>query len=147
MTHKEDTRFKPGKSGNPRGRPRGAGWVGRAREQLQEAWDGKKQDGSDGLRQILISKALDGDMAAIRIVAERVCPPIRASEPPVPIDLPNGSLTDRATAVLDALGRGELNPSQAAQVMQALGALAKVIETDELAKRIEALEEASNARS
>jgi len=82
-------------------------------------------------------------MAAIRIVAERVCPPIKASEPATPIELPDGSLTDRANAVISALADGDLNTTQASQLLQALGALAKVIETDELAKRIDALAERS----
>lgn len=127
---KKDTRFKPGRSGNPGGRPVGSG--NQIRAQLTEAWE--------EIRPVLVKKAQDGDMAAIRIVAERVCAPIRATEPATPIALPQGSLTERANAVLDGLGSGDLSTSQAAQLMQALGALAKVIETDELAKRIEALE-------
>lgn len=130
MAKRTDGRFAPGVSGNPGGRPAGSGNVIRA--QLTEAWE--------DIRPILLKKAQDGDMAAIRIVAERVCPPIRAAEPTSPISLPQGSLTDRANAVLDGLGTGDLSTGQAAQLMQALGALAKVIETDELAKRIEALE-------
>jgi hypothetical protein len=127
---KQDTQFKPGKSGNPGGRPVGSGNAIRA--ELTKAWEEVKP--------VLLEKAKAGDMAAIRIVAERVCPPIRASEEATPIALPKGTLTQRATAVLDALGTGDLNTTQASQLMQALGALAKVIETDELARRIEALE-------
>ena len=138
MAEKRDTKFKPGQSGNPGGRPPGAGWVGTARAALEQEWDGLA--GKPGIKAMLISKALEGDMAAIRIVAERVCPPIKASEASTPVELPKGTLTERANAVLDALGAGDLNTSQASQLMQALGALAKVIETDELARRIDALE-------
>lgn len=135
MSDKKDTRFKPGQSGNPGGRPAGSGNAIRA--QLTEAWE--------DIRPVLLDKALAGDMAAIRIVAERVCPPIRASEPPSPIELPRGSLTERANAVLDGMSAGELNTTQASQLMQALGALAKLIETDELMRRIQALEERNKA--
>ncbi len=138
MSAKKDTRFKPGQSGNPGGRPAGSGWIGKARKALEQEWDGV--DGQDGIKSILVKKAREGDMAAIRIIAERVCPPIRATEPATPITLPEGSLTDRANGVLRGLGSGELSAGQASQLMQALGALAKVIETDELARRIEALE-------
>jgi hypothetical protein len=55
-------------------------------------------------------------------------------------------LTDRANSVLAGLADGILNPSQAAQLLQALGAVAKVQEVDELARRIEALEQ-KNAKS
>jgi hypothetical protein len=138
MTEKKDTRFKKGQSGNPAGRTPGSGFIGEVRRQLQEDWL--------TIRPVLIQRAQEGDMGAIRIVAERVCPPIKASEVATPLELPAGSLTDRANAVIAALADGELNTTQAAQMLQALGALAKVIETDELQKRIEALEERSNAR-
>lgn len=131
MTERRKGRFAPGVSGNPGGRPAGSGNLIRA--QLTEAWE--------EIKPVLLEKAKSGDMAAIRIIAERVCPPIRATEPATPIALPSGSLTQRATAVLDALGEGDLNTSQAAQLMQALGALAKIVETDELERRIAALEE------
>jgi hypothetical protein len=38
------------------------------------------------------------------------------------------------------LGSGEISASQAAHLMQAIGSLAKVIEVDDLTRRIEALE-------
>lgn len=130
MTEKKDTRFKPGQSGNPGGRPVGSG--NKIRADLIHAWDEVKP--------ILLEKAKGGDMAAIRIIAERVCPPMRATDPSTPIVLPDGTLTERANAVLHSIGTEDLNVSQAAQLMQALAALAKLIETDELAARIAALE-------
>jgi hypothetical protein len=140
MTKKSDTKFKPGHSGNPQGRTPGSGWVGEARRQLQVAWDGKKEDGSDGIREKLLTLAREGDMAAIRIVAERIAPPIKACEPPVEIELAGETLTDKATAILNAMASGKIAPTQAAQLLQALGAVAKIIETDELEERIAALE-------
>jgi hypothetical protein len=136
---KKDTKFKPGQSGNPSGRTPGSGWVGEARKALEKDWHGT--NGEDGIKAVLVKKAKEGDMAAIRIVAERVCPPMKAMEPTTPISLPEGSLTDRANSVLAGLADGTLNPSQAAQLLQALGAVAKVQEVDELARRIDALEQ------
>jgi hypothetical protein len=141
MTQEVDTRFKPGQSGNPAGRPAGSGWVGKARKRLQEAWDGMKEDGSDGIRHQLITKAKEGDMAAIRLVAERVCAPIKATEEGADFQMTGDTLTDKAASVLAAIGTGELAPSQASQLLQGLGALAKILETDELQRRIKALEE------
>lgn len=128
---KKDTQFKPGQSGNPGGRPQGSGNVIRA--QLTEAWD--------EIKPVLLQKALDGDIGAIRIIAERVCAPVRATEATAPFDLDGTTLTDRARSVVTALGAGELAPSQAAQLLQAIGSLAKVVEVDELTRRIQALEE------
>jgi hypothetical protein len=141
---KKDTKFKPGQSGNPSGRTPGSGWVAEARQALEKDWNGT--DGANGIKAVLVKKAKDGDMAAIRIVAERVCPAMKAVESVEPLDMPGATLTERGTSVFDALSRGELGASQASQLLQALGALAKVIETDELEKRIRALEERSNAK-
>lgn len=140
MTAKKDTRFKPGESGNPAGRKPGSGWLGRAREDLQKAWDGAQKDGSDGVRHQLLTQAKAGEAWAVRLVAERVCPPIKATESAAEFDLHGETLTDKAQSVVTALGAGELSPSQAAQLLQAIGSLAKVVEVDELTRRIEALE-------
>jgi len=50
-------------------------------------------------------------------------------------------LADQGRAVLGAAGLGALAPGQAAQLLASLGALAKLVETDELAARVAALEE------
>lgn len=141
MTQTRDTRFKPGVSGNPGGRKPGSGWVGAAREELRKAWDGEQVDGSDGIRHKVIELAKGGDLAAIRIVAERVAPPLKSMEPPVPLEMQGDTITEKAYSVLNALGDGVLAPGQAAQLISALSALAQVQKVDELAKRLEALEE------
>ena len=51
-------------------------------------------------------------------------------------------LTAKASAVLNAAAAGEIAPTQAAQLIAALGTLAKISEVDELAARIEKLEAA-----
>lgn len=140
MADKADTKFKPGQSGNPTGRKPGSGVVGQARQALLKAWDGEKADGSDGIRQKLIELAKGGDLTAIRLVAERVAPALKAVEPPVAMQMTGDSLTAKAYSVLAAMGEGALAPSQAAQLLTALGQVAKVLEVDELLRRIEALE-------
>lgn len=141
MSDTKDTRFKPGVSGNPEGRKPGSGWVGAAREELRKAWDGEHEDGADGIRRKVIELARGGDMAAIRLVAERVCPPLKAVEAPEAFEMPDGTLTDKANAVLRAMVSGELPLTSGAAVLSALGSVVKVIETDELVRRLEALEQ------
>ena len=132
-------RFPPGASGNPKGRPPGAGEVAKLRASIAGH--------VPAIVTKLVEQAKAGDAAAARLLLERVLPPVKAAEQPVPIALPtDGTLTDQGRAVIAAAGAGELAPGQAAQMLTGLGALAKLIETDELAARIAALEE-RNAKS
>lgn len=125
-----------GQSGNPKGREPGLSKVAAIRAHIAEY--------VPELVEQLCEKAQGGDMAAIRIIFERVLPPIKASEQPVHLTLPEGSLTDRANAILAAVANGELSPTQGSALIGAIGTIARVVEVDELTARIEALEK-SNA--
>ena len=126
-------KWAPGQSGNPNGRPRGSGQVGALRKQIE--------DHVPEIITAMVAKATEGDAGAARLLLERVLPPIKALQQASPIALPDGSLTEQGKAVLSAIGMGDLVPSQGAQILQALGSLAKLVETDELAARIKKLEE------
>jgi len=132
MTAKRPGRWKPGESGNPRGRAPGTGEVAKLRKGIAEH--------VPAIISKLVEQAKGGDAGAARLLLERVVAPLKAAEQPVPISLPAGTLTEQGRAVLQAAGLGELAPGQASQLLAGLGALAKLIETDELAARIAALE-------
>ena len=126
-------RFQPGQSGNPKGRTPGSGEVAKLRASIAQH--------VPAIIKKLVAQAEAGDPAAARLLLERVLPPVKAAEQPVPIELPaDGTLTDQGRAIIAAAGAGELAPAQASQMLAGLGALAKIIETDELAARIAALE-------
>lgn len=128
--------WKPGQSGNPAGRKPGTGEVGKLRASIAQH-----------LPEIitkLVEQARAGDAQSARLLLERVLPPVKATELPAPIPLPDGALADQGRAVVLAAGAGVLAPGQAAQLLAGLGALAKLIETDELSARIEALEARTN---
>ena len=125
-------RFAPGNPGGP-GRPPGRGPVAELRATL--ATD------LDKIIDTLKAQALAGDPQAIRIILDRVLPALRPVELPVALALPaDGTLADQARAVVQAAADGDLAPAQAAQIVTALGGVAKIIETTELVRRIEALE-------
>ena len=124
--------WKPGQSGNPAGRTPGVGPIAKLRVAIEK-------DLPDIIK-TLVTSAKSGDVGAARLLLERVLPPIKAMEQTSPIALPNGSLADQGRAVVAAVGAGSLAPSQAAQLLGGLGALAKLIETDELVDRVAALE-------
>lgn len=135
-TGKASNLWKPGQSGNPNGRPRGASAVHKLREAIGT--------GVEEIIKKLTEQAKGGDVGAARLLLDRVLPPIKASDEPVEIDIPeNGSLTDKGNAVLKAAAAGLIPVSHAASLMTAIGGLAKVAEVDELARRIAALEEAN----
>lgn len=91
-------------------------------------------------------QALAGDLQAARIVLDRVLPSLRPVEVAQGLDVPEGTLSEQAHAVVQAVAAGEIAPSQAAQIITALGGVAKIIETTELVARIEALEEKHAAK-
>ena len=93
----------------------------------------------------LVEAAKGGDIQAARLLLERVLPPMKPTELPVPLALPDGSLTDQGRAVLAAVSVGDLPPGQGAQLITAIGNLARVAEIDELIERIEKLEAAHHA--
>jgi len=125
--------WKPGQSGNPRGKPPGSGELQKLRASITAH--------VPAILTKLVEAAQAGDVQAARLILERVLPPVKAMEHIHPIKLPkNGTLTDQGRAVLAAAAAGELPLSQSAQLLTALSALGRVAEVDELAARIAALE-------
>ncbi len=130
--------WKPGESGNPNGRPAGTGEVAKLRAAMAEhvpAVVGK-----------LVESALAGDVGASRLLLERTVPPLKASEEKAELTMPDGTLTDQGRAVVAAIAAGDLAPGQGAALLASLGTLAKLIETDDLAQRIKALEDRSASK-
>lgn len=124
--------WKPGQSGNPKGRPPGAGEVAKLRAAIA--------GNVPAILESLTAAALAGDVQAARLLLERALPPIKPVEQSQPLSLPDGTLTDQGRAVLAAVAAGELAPGQGAALLGAIGTLARVAEVDELARRTEALE-------
>ncbi|MEA3299137.1 MAG: DUF5681 domain-containing protein [Pseudomonadota bacterium] len=135
-------RFKPGQSGNPKGKPVGA----KSRyTEMREAL----ADDLPALVERTKAAALEGDMTAMRLLLERTLPPVKAGA--AAILLPEledaATLTDKARAVVSAIGRGDIPPDIGANLMQSLGGLAKLVEVDELTRRVEALEGKANGQA
>ncbi len=139
MTEKKISRWKPGQTGNPKGRPPGQSEITR----LRAALAGDVPDILAGL--VLAAKG--GDVQAARLILERVLPPVKAVEQAVELQLPEGgTLTAQGRAVLSAVAGGNLAPSQGAALLGAIGTLARITEIDELTARIAALEEKQDAK-
>lgn len=72
---------------------------------------------------------------------DKCLPNLKPVDTPVQIQTGDG-ITDQGAAILKAMVAGDITPSEAGSLMQAVSAQIRVIESDELDKRIRALEEA-----
>ncbi|WP_434108015.1 DUF5681 domain-containing protein [Paraburkholderia caffeinilytica] len=126
-------RFKKGESGNPAGKPRGAK---DKRTELRELL----QPHAAKLVEKAVELALSGDTTALRICLERCMPAIKTKDAPISISGLTGSLAEQGQAVLSAMAGGEITPDEANSVLAAIAAQVRIVEVDELEKRIAALE-------
>lgn len=129
--------FPPGRSGNPKGRPRGA--LNRATMAAQALLDGE----SEALTRAAVEMALAGNVQALKLCLERICPARR--ERPISLALPEVSdaagLPRLTAAILEAVASGELETGQAAALASLVVAHGKAFEISELEQRIRALEQ------
>ncbi len=124
--------FKPGQSGNPNGRPPGPlPATARLRQSISES--------IPEIINTLVNLAKAGDVAAAKLLLDRVCAPLKPQA--MPIQLPvNGSLVDQGAEIINATISGQIPPDIGSQLINALAAQSKIIEIEELTKRVEALE-------
>ena len=128
--------FRPGESGNPKGRPQGS--RNKATILAQEMLDGEVKT----LVRKCIDLALAGDQTAMRLCLERLLPPRKDS--PVKLKLPKmdgpKAAVSALSALLDAVGQGELSPGEAQAVAGLLESFTRTLELEDLAARVATLE-------
>lgn len=130
------TAWKPGQSGNPKGKPKGA--TNHATRMVTALME----KGAKEIAQAVVDQAKGGNLMAARLVLDRLAPPAR--ERAIEIDLPDtgtaAGIAEAQQSVLEAVGRGELTPSEGQVLAGILEARRKALETEELERRIAALE-------
>ncbi len=131
--------FKPGQSGNPAGRPRGA------RNKATLAIAALFHEEGPRLVREAIDRALDGDSLLLRCCVTRMVPVPRGR--PVELDLAEGSAAGDVLASLAAtvraMAEGTISPLEASDVAEVLEGQRRAIETGDLERRLTRLEEAA----
>ena len=128
--------FKPCQSGNPAGRPKGARH--RATIAIEALLDGE----GEAITRKAIEAAKAGDMVAIRLVLDRICPPRKSM--PIHIELPPirdaGGVAEAQQEILRAACAGDLLLDEAQALSGLLEARRQSLETQELEARLIELE-------
>lgn len=136
-TNGSDTRFQPGQSGNPGGRPKGS------RTKALVALDALAEGEAEGIVRAMIKKAQDGDVSAATAILTRAWPPRKGSR--ISFNLPAIDKAEDLPRAIASITRqvadGEISPDEGVLVVGLLEAQRKAIETNDLAARIAALEE------
>lgn len=129
-------RFKPGQSGNPAGKPRGA------RHRITMLAEQLMADDATAVVQAVIAAAKGGDMVAARLVLDRIAPARKGSA--VTLDLPTMSTAADCVAAMSAITSAAASGEITSEEGQALAGLVemqrKAIETGDLETRIAAME-------
>ena len=133
-------KFKPGQSGNKKGRPPG---IKDKRTELRALL----QPHAEKLLKKAVDMALEGDQAALRMCLERLVPTVKATTEPVKTDIPTtGSLAEQGQALFQAAVKGKISSDEASRLMSILASQVRIIEATCLDERIQALEQQARSK-
>jgi dihydrodipicolinate synthase/N-acetylneuraminate lyase len=126
--------WQPGQCGNPKGRPKGA------RDRRSNLRCGLLKE-VPAILKTLAAAAKGGDIQAAKLILERTLPALKTAAETLTrpgADTP----ASQGRTVLGACAQGDISPDEAATLMQAISAQARVVEVEELTQRVQALEQA-----
>jgi hypothetical protein len=121
-------RSQKGLAGNPAGKPKGAC---DKRTALRELLTPHAKD----LIEKTVELAKSGDTTALRLCLERIVAPSRAKDEAVVVEQVGNTLSGRAQAIVNTSLTGQITPSEAATLLQALATQARITEAEELESR------------
>jgi hypothetical protein len=124
--------FKKGRSGNPQGRPKGI--------INQAALRARIEGDIPEIIKAVTEQAKAGDIPAAKLLLDRVLPSLKPTDQAVSLALKVDDLAASGRTILEGAGNSDITPEQAGRLLAGLGSLARIVEVDELLKRVEALE-------
>lgn len=126
-------KFQPGKSGNPGGRPSNAVRTAEVRQALLGH--------APSVLKRLLELALGGDVQACKAVLDRTVAPLKATEPPIKLEIKKTwSLKKQAEAIQQAVYGGEISVTQGQALMTNIMSQVRIMEASELEERLAKLE-------
>ena len=129
--------FKPGKSGNPKGKAKGT--LHKATRAALALLEGDLE----AITEKLVEKAKEGDLMAVKLILDKVIP--NARERRLSIKLPQvkgaANLPAVLASVLEAVSNGELTPGEGQTITAMLEAYRKGVELNDIEARLKALEQ------
>ena len=107
-----------------------------------------RQPYAEELIQRVVGMAKDGDMAALKLCLDRLCAPLRSTDRLITIEgmADATDLSGKGELILTNVANGEITPSEAQHLMTAISSQARIIEVDELERRVAELEQANETR-
>lgn len=128
--------FRPGRSGNPAGRPKGSRNV--TTRLVEKLLDGEAEE----ITRKAIELAKAGDGPVLRAVLERIAPTRKDS--PISFELPPidtaADAKTASSAVIAAVASGDISPSEGSAVMALLVSHKMIVEATDFEARLSALE-------
>ena len=138
---KQPMTFKPGQSGNPAGKPKGA------RNRATLAVEALLEGEAEALSRKAIDLALAGDTVALRLCLERIAPvrkgraitlelgPVKTAQ----------DLADAQATIIAAMGAGEVTTDEASDAAKVVELVGAAFERRDIEARIAALEAAKES--
>ena len=132
------SKFKKGVSGNPAGRMPGQ----TPGAKLRKAIEAK----ADDILQSVINAAIDGDMAACKMLLDRITPALKSQA--LSITLPvKETLPEQGSEIIKAIVTAQIAPDIGSQLITALSNQGKLVELQELAERLSRIEKKLDLQS
>jgi hypothetical protein len=126
-------RWKPGESGNPRGRKPGFTLLQtRLRKELEEA--------APAAIKRLLELAARGNIIALRLVVEKVLPTPRSAPVSIPVEIDGMPPAEQAARALSAMAAGQLTVEESGELIRAISATQNIKIQDEVMRRLAEIE-------
>ncbi len=119
------------------GRKKGSGQAAHYRAMLEPY--------AEELIQQVVDKAKDGDMAALKLCLDRLCAPLRPTDRLITIEGLEDckELSEKGELIFGYVAEGKITPTEVSSLMSAIAGQARILEIDELERRITELEQRS----